>query len=43
MAYYNPACVERIHFIKLMQRKHRLNLAAIKELLIGAQLSSPLD
>lgn len=37
MAYYDPVCVERIHFIKLMQRKHRLNLAAIKDLLAEAQ------
>jgi len=37
MAYYDPACIERLHFIKLMQRKHRLNLAAIRDLLAGAQ------
>jgi DNA-binding transcriptional MerR regulator len=37
MAYYDPACVERLRFIKLMQRKHRLDLAAIRDLLAGAQ------
>lgn len=33
MAYYDPACVERITFIKLMQSKHRLPLAVIKNLI----------
>jgi DNA-binding transcriptional MerR regulator len=33
MAYYDPSCVERLSFIKLMQRKHNLPLAAIKEVL----------
>ena len=33
MAYYDPACVDRIGFIKDVQQKHRLPLAAIKGLL----------
>ena len=33
MAYYSPACVERITFIKVMQSKYRLSLAIIKQLL----------
>ena len=33
MAYYDPACVERIGFIKKIQSSHRLPLAAIKGLL----------
>ncbi len=33
MAYYSPACVERITFIKVMQSKYRLSLAMIKQLL----------
>ncbi len=33
MAYYHPACVERIGFIKEIQARHRLPLAAIKGLL----------
>lgn len=33
MAYYDPGCVERLTFIKLMQSKHHLPLAAIKEVL----------
>jgi DNA-binding transcriptional MerR regulator len=33
MAYYDPNCVERLAFIKLMQSKHHLPLAAIKEVL----------
>ncbi len=32
MAYYDPAAVERINFIKLMQKKYRLPLAVIKQL-----------
>lgn len=39
MAYYDPACVERIAFIKTMQRKHRLPLAEIWELLAGLKNS----
>lgn len=30
MAYYAPECVEQLHFIKTMQRKHRLPLEKIK-------------
>jgi len=33
MAYYSPACVERITFIKIMQSKYRLSLAMIKKFL----------
>jgi len=33
MAYYDPACIERIAFIKKIQTTHRLPLAAIKGLL----------
>lgn len=33
MAYYDPACVARIQFIKNVQASHRLPLAAIKGLL----------
>jgi DNA-binding transcriptional MerR regulator len=33
MAYYDPGCVERLTFIRLMQSKHHLPLAAIKEVL----------
>ncbi|MDD9303590.1 MAG: MerR family transcriptional regulator [Desulfobacter sp.] len=32
MAYYDPACVDRIGFIKKIQASHRLPLAAIKGL-----------
>jgi len=32
MAYYDPACIERIAFIKKVQASHRLPLAAIKGL-----------
>ena len=33
MAYYHPSCVELILFIKQVQAKHRLPLAAIKNLI----------
>lgn len=33
MAYYDPACVERIGFIRAMQSKHRMPLASIRALL----------
>ncbi|MFH1114739.1 MAG: MerR family transcriptional regulator [Pseudomonadota bacterium] len=33
MAYYDPACVERIGFVKTMQSRHRLPLNKIKHLL----------
>lgn len=33
MAYYHPSCVERVAFIKQVQARHRLPLAAIKGLL----------
>jgi DNA-binding transcriptional MerR regulator len=32
MAYYSPACIDRINFIRLMQVKHRLPLAVIKKM-----------
>ena len=32
VAYYDPSCVERLNFIKLMQKKHRLPLEEIKEI-----------
>jgi len=33
MAYYDPACVPRITFIKLMQSRHRLPLKVIEKML----------
>jgi DNA-binding transcriptional MerR regulator len=33
MAYYHPVCVERIGFIKQVQKRHRLPLKAIKGLI----------
>lgn len=33
MAYYDPGCPERIAFIKMLQTRHRLPLAAIKRVL----------
>lgn len=33
MAYYDPRCIERIGFIKVMQSRHRLPLSKIKNLL----------
>ena len=33
MAYYDPACVERVQFIQQMQQHHRLTLAEIKKCL----------
>ena len=32
MAYYDPQCVERIGFIRNLQRHHRLSLAEIKDI-----------
>jgi DNA-binding transcriptional MerR regulator len=47
MAYYSPACVERITFIKVMQSKYRLSLAIIKQLLqegkVGPELAPLLE
>lgn len=37
MAYYDPACVDRLNFIKFLQKKHRLPLEEIKEILRGPQ------
>ena len=33
MAYYDPACVGRIHYIQHLQRRHRLSLFEIKQML----------
>jgi DNA-binding transcriptional MerR regulator len=33
MAYYDPACVERIKFIQQMQERHRLTISEIKSCL----------
>ena len=33
MAYYDPACVERLTFIKMMQSKYRLPLKVIEKML----------
>ena len=33
MAYYDPACVERIKLIQQMQERHRLTLSEIKQCL----------
>jgi len=37
MAYYDPACVDRLIFIKFMQKKHRLPLEEIKKILQGPE------
>lgn len=37
MAYYDPACVERLIFIKFMQKRHRLPLEEIKKILQGPE------
>jgi DNA-binding transcriptional MerR regulator len=37
MAYYDPACVDRLIFIKFMQKKHRLPLEEIKSILQGPE------
>lgn len=34
-AYYDPACVERIHLIQQMQERHRLTLSEIKRCIEG--------
>jgi DNA-binding transcriptional MerR regulator len=33
MAYYDPGCIDRIRFIQHLQRRHRLALAEIKQML----------
>jgi DNA-binding transcriptional MerR regulator len=43
MAYYSPACVERITFIKVMQGKYRLSLAIIKQLLQTGKVGPELE
>ena len=43
MAYYSPACVERITFIKVMQSKYRLSLAIIKQILQEGKVGSELE
>ena len=41
MAYYDPACVGRIQYIQHLQRRHRLSLSEIKQML--AQKGQNLD
>ncbi len=41
MAYYDPACVGRIQYIQHLQRRHRLSLSEIKQML--AQKGQDLD
>jgi DNA-binding transcriptional MerR regulator len=43
MAYYSPACVERITFIKVMQSKYRLSLAIIKKFLQVGSIGSEIE
>jgi len=43
MAYYSPACVERITFIKVMQGKYRLSLAIVKQLLQDGKVGPELE
>jgi DNA-binding transcriptional MerR regulator len=33
MAYYDPSCVDRIRYIQHLQRRHRLSLSEIKQML----------
>jgi DNA-binding transcriptional MerR regulator len=33
MAYYDPACIDRIRYIRHLQRRHRLSLSEIKQTL----------
>lgn len=35
MAYYDPVCIERIQYIRHLQRRHRLSLSEIKQMLAG--------
>jgi DNA-binding transcriptional MerR regulator len=37
VAYYDPSCVDRLRFIKFLQKKHRLPLEEIKEILQGPE------
>ena len=41
MAYYDPACTDRIQYIQHLQRRHRLSLSEIKQML--AQKGQDLD
>jgi DNA-binding transcriptional MerR regulator len=43
MAYYDPACIERIAFIKQAQSDHRLPLAAIKGLIREMEKGGDVD
>ena len=43
MAYYLPACVERLTFIKVLQGKYRLSLAMIKKLLEEGKVGPDLE
>ncbi|MEJ2731780.1 MAG: MerR family transcriptional regulator [Deltaproteobacteria bacterium] len=33
MAYYDPSCIERIRYIRHLQRRHRLSLSEIKQMM----------
>ena len=33
MAYYDPSCIERIQYIQHLQRRHRLSLSEIKQMM----------
>lgn len=33
MAYYDPSCIERIQFIQHLQRRHRLSLSEIRQMM----------
>ena len=41
MAYYDPSCIDRIQYIQHLQRRHRLSLSEIKQML--AQKGQDLD
>ncbi len=43
MAFYSPACVERLTFIKVMQSKYRLSLAIIKQFLQEGKIGPELE
>ncbi len=41
MAYYDPSCIERIQYIQHLQRRHRLSLSEIKQMM--DRKGQPLD
>ncbi len=43
MAYYDPACVERLTFIKVVQSKYRLSIALIKQFLQEGKLGPEVE